>query len=381
METIIRLASLDEKSAHLKFIETAYAEEGHVLQQKMLKRWTWQYCDNPCIDQEKNDLNVVIAIRGDQIVGQACLTPVKLKIEDQFYTAFWGGDTIVLPVCRGQGVAKKIMQGQIDHAKFMIGIRAHPITFKIARKLGYKTLDPVPIYRRVVRFDNYIFFHHLMRATKSKPVINRLVKTLWDGFRFDKLIGTVTSVILGARNLIERQPKKESRTDIQEIQHFDDKIDQLWLSTNHQYDVIVKRDKEFLNWRYSWHTTLNYRKFIATRDGEVKGYIVLRKQEPGERNFGIIVDLYASRYDQQTIVDLLRHALYFFAKDVVAIVCAISIKEFQSALSNFGFMKMESAFPIFCCENLSVADKLIALKDKCFFTKGDHDWDSYAPFP
>lgn len=381
METNIRLASLTEKNKHLDFLRTAYAEEGDVMQQKMLKRWTWQYRENPCIDKEKDDLNVVIAIRGDQIIGQACLTPVKLKIENEFHTAFWGGDTIVLPSCRGEGVAKKVMQGQVDFAKFMMGIRAHPITLKVALKLGYKLLGPVPIYRRLVRFDNHIFYQHLMKATRSRPLINRMAKILWNGFRFDIIAASLTTFIVGLRNFLERRPKQESRTDIKEVQNFDERIDQLWRSTNHQYDVIVKRDKEFLNWRYSPHTTLSYRKFIAIRNEEVKGYIILRRNEPGERDFGIIVDLYSSRGDQQTIEDLLRHALHFFAKDVVAIACATSIKEYQKALSKFGFLKMESVTPIFYCDNSYVADRLIAFKDKCFFNKGDHDWDQYTPFP
>jgi hypothetical protein len=380
MEVSVRLASLAEKDAHLKFLETAYAEEGKVLQQKMVKRWSWQYRENPCIDQARNGLSVLIATRGDQIVGQACLTPVMLKIADQYHLAFWGGDTIVLPECRGGGVATKIMQGQIENAKFMIGIRAHPITFKVAMKLGYQKLEPVPIYRRLVCFDDFLFFHCLMKATKSKPVINRIARVLWRTLFIGKLVAALTSLALGLRNLIERQPKKKGLTDIEAVQNFDERIDRLWSLTNNQYDVIVKRDSEFLNWRYSPHTALDYRKFIATRDGEIKGYSILRKQEPGERNFGIIVDLYASRDDQQTMEDLIRHALHFFAKDVTAIACAASIKEYQEALLNFGFIKMESAFPIFCCENSLLADKLMSLKDRCFFTKGDHDWDSYTPF-
>jgi hypothetical protein len=380
MEVSIRLACLAEKEAHIKLLETAYTEEGAVLQQKMVNRWKWQYRENPCIDQAKDDLCVVIATIGDQIVGQACLTPVKLKIEDQYHLAYWGGDTIVLPECRGGGVATKIMQGQIDNARFMIGIRAHPITFKVAMKLGYQKLEPVPIYRRFVRFDDLLFFHYLMKATQSKPTIKWIARVLWKTLLFGKLVSAATSLTLGIRNLLERRVKTKGLTAIEAVQNFDERIDRLWSLTSNQYDVIVKRDSEFLNWRYSPHTMLDYRKFIATRDGEIKGYSVLRKQEPGERNFGIIVDLYASRDDQQTIEDLIRHALQFFAKDVTAIACAASIKGYQEVLLNFGFIKMESAFPIFCCDNSSLADKLISLKDRCFFTKGDHDWDSYAPF-
>ena len=167
----------------------------------------------------------------------------------------------------------------------------------------------------------------MMKATRSVTAINRLANTLWNRFWLDRLAAAAMNSILGLRNFFEKQPKKEIQTDIEEIQNFDDKIDRLWSLTDNQYGVIVKRDKEFLNWRYSPHSTLKYRKFIATRNGEIKGYIVLRKEEPGERNFGIIVDLYASRDDQHTIEDLLRHAIHFFAKDVVAIECIFSIKE------------------------------------------------------
>jgi hypothetical protein len=380
METIIRPASLADKNAILNFIETAYAEEGDVIQQKMVKKWSWQYWDNPCVDQQKDELSILVATKENQIVGQACMTPVKLKIGDQYHTAFWGTDFIVMSVCRGEGVGKKLMQIEMEHAKFMIGLRAHPVTFKIARKLGYNTLEPVPIYRRIVRFDKDLCYQYLMKATKSSNLLNRIAKTFWNHLWFDKLVATAINIILGLRNLLERQPQKESRTEIEEIRVFDERSDHLWSQTNRQYDAIVKRDKEFLNWRYSSSTTLDYRKFVAASDGEIKGYIVLRKEEPGERDFGIIVDLYASRDDSQTIEDLLRHALHFFSKDVIAIVCATSIKEYQKALSNFGFLKMESVTPIFYCENSSVSDRLMALKDRCFFTKGDHDWDSYTPF-
>ncbi len=127
-------------------------------------------------------------------------------------------------------------------------------------------------------------------------------------------------------------------------------------------------------------TMLDYKKFIAVRDGDVKGYIVLRKEEPGERNFGIIADLYASRDDQKTVEDLLRHAIHFFGKDVAAIECATSVKEYQQATSKFGFLKLESTVPMYYCENSSVAAKLDSLKTNSFFSKGDHDWDQYTLF-
>jgi hypothetical protein len=96
-------------------------------------------------------------------------------------------------------------------------------------------------------------------------------------------------------------------------------------------------------------------------------------------NIGKIVDLYASRDDQQTIEDLIRHAIQFFRNDVEVVECATSAKEYQKALSKFGFFKEETQVPMYHCEDSSLADKLETRRTECFFSKGDHDWDQFAP--
>jgi len=107
--------------------------------------------------------------------------------------------------------------------------------------------------------------------------------------------------------------------------------------------------------------------------------LVLRKAEPDELNVGKIVDLYASRDDQQTIEDLIRYSIKFFGNDVEVIDCATSAEEYKRAFSKFGFFKKQTEVPMYHCEDTYLADKLEARKSKCFFTKGDHDWDQYNP--
>ena len=154
------------------------------------------------------------------------------------------------------------------------------------------------------------------------------------------------------------------------MNYFDERIDDLWNSTKDQYEIIVQRDKEFLNWRYSPNHQLTYRKFIATKDGQAKGYIVLRRAQPEELNVGKIVDLYARRDDQQTIEDLIRHAIDFFGNDVEVIECAAAPREYQEALSKFGFFKVETAVPMYRCEDESLASKMEARKKQLFFYQG-----------
>lgn len=376
MKTAIRRASVDDKDAIWDFIKVAYGDfSKHILPW----RWTWQYRENPCIDIDEKSLPIILGIKDDQIVGQACVTPVELKVGDEIYLATWGTDFIVLPICRGEGVGTKLMEIENEHFNFMIGLWMPFVTRKIAAQLGYKTLNPVYVFWRPVRLNKFFIKHYLMVKTKPKPSIHRLVKISCRFFFADRLIPAILNQFSKFRDLIERWKKRKSLCDIKETEYFDESIDDLWHSTKDQYEIIVKRDKAFLNWRYSPNHQLTYRKFIATRDGQTKGYIVLRKAQPEELNVGKIVDLYTSRDDQQTVDDLIGYAIDFFNNDVDVIECAAAPKEYQEALSKFGFFKIETAVPMYRCEDEALASKIETLKSNCFFTKGDHDWDQFTP--
>jgi hypothetical protein len=166
---------------------------------------------------------------------------------------------------------------------------------------------------------------------------------------------------------------------IREVERFGDEIDQLWNRTSRNFKVIVKRDQRYLNWRFSDNKQLYYRNFICTRDGETKGYIVLRRPDPLEEHIGKIVDLYAAPEDYETIEILISHAIDFFGEDVTVIECATSQKEYQRILSQKGFIKMEKTVPIFYCMDSRLRKKLEQWKDSWFLTKADHDWDQLWP--
>jgi predicted N-acetyltransferase YhbS len=375
METIIRRASIADKAAIWKFIKVAY---GDFSKHMIPKQWTWQYRENPYVKKEKNLLPILLAIKDDQIVGQTCVTPVELKIGDAVYPATWGTDFNVLSDFRGEALGVRLMQVELEHSKLMIGLSMSIVTRKIAEYLGYKKLNPVNINWRPVRLHRSFVYHIFMRKTRYRP-LGQLIKKLFRSLFFDWLISTIFNIFCGMKNIIERRSKKKCLCDIQEVDYFDERIDSFWHSTSGQYEIIVKRDKEYLNWRYSRDHQLTYRKFIATKDGQVKGYLVLRKAEPEELNVGKIVDLYARRDDPQTIEDFILHAIQFFGNDVEVLECVTSTSEYQQILSKFGFFKVRTEVPMYRCEDSSLADKIAIHRRNCFFTKGDHDWDQFRP--
>lgn len=376
MQTIIRQASISDREAIWDFIKIAYEDKAQYL---IPDRWTWLYLENPFLDKDTKELPIWLAIKDGHIVGQICAFPVEIKIGNEMRRAAWGTDLVVLASCRREGLAQKLTQGIVEHYGLWMGIMMADASRRIFERFGCANIEPVSIYRRFAGLDRDSFFRLFVQKLKRRPKLYRIVSIGCRVFLIDRIFPWAVNMVFGLRDLLERRTKRESRTQIREVERFGDEIDQLWNATSHEFDVIAKRDQRFLNWRFTANTQLDYRSFIATRDGETRGYIVLRKCKPIEQHFGIIVDLFTSRDDEETLEDLIVHAIRFFGRKVVAIECAASVREYQKALSRLGFLERRKMVPIFLSTDSAVRDKLDELKSRWFLTKGDQDWDQLAP--
>ncbi len=59
------------------------------------------------------------------------------------------------------------------------------------------------------------------------------------------------------------------------------------------YPVMGARDRAFLNWRYFNNPIRNYTLYRATENGEMTGYLILRKVDLLQFNSVVVVDLLA----------------------------------------------------------------------------------------
>ncbi|MGO9138314.1 MAG: GNAT family N-acetyltransferase [Syntrophales bacterium] len=378
MQTIIRQASIDDKMAIWDFIEEAYEDAAKY---KIPTRWNWQFLENPLVDKSGKELPIFIAIKGDHIVGQLCAILGQIKIGAEIHRVAASCDLVVLPECRGEGIAQRLIQAVAENYEIYYTISCSEPTMRIFDRiehLGYHKLELVPTYRRFVKLNREFIFRYLMQKTVKHSWMRSVAK-FGCLLRSDSMMSVVGNFLIGIRDLLESQTKTESRSEIKEIQWFGDEIDQLWKAASGKFKIIVKRDQQFLNWRFSNNTQLDYRSFISRRNGETRGYIVLRKPEPTELNVGIIVDLFAAPDDNETIEDLIRHAIDFFGKSVFAIDCPTSLKEYQRALSKLGFYKIEKTGPIYFCADSKLRNKLEECKNSWFLTKADQDWDQLRP--
>jgi len=69
------------------------------------------------------------------------------------------------------------------------------------------------------------------------------------------------------------------RDNIVELQGFDDRFDRLWDRVKDDYQIIVRRDRRHLQWRYVWNPVEQYRILAYLDAGDVLGYAVLKRYQ------------------------------------------------------------------------------------------------------
>jgi hypothetical protein len=81
--------------------------------------------------------------------------------------------------------------------------------------------------------------------------------------------------------------------EVEEIQQLDDQFEPFWRKALSLNPIMGTRDQNYMTWRYVQHPTRTYTIFRATQNGEMGGFIVLRKVDLLEFNSAVIVDLLA----------------------------------------------------------------------------------------
>jgi len=78
---------------------------------------------------------------------------------------------------------------------------------------------------------------------------------------------------------------------ISQVSSFDERINEFWARVSSQYEIMVVRNKEYLNWRYAAVPDVDYSIYIAEKGGEICGYLVLRYMRREHTRLAAICDI------------------------------------------------------------------------------------------
>jgi hypothetical protein len=194
---------------------------------------------------------------------------------------------------------------------------------------------------RLKVFDEEVIASHSIGALVEEKYQNRgLLKLVGDKLKEDLIAKNIPytwgfpnprayefeKVALGYGDLINfdewRLPgtalkRIEPPLSFRKVTAFGDQYDRLWEECSPGYDVAVKRDKTYLNWRFIQRPDWWYYPYEVREDGQLKGYVVLKLYREEDRLLGHIIDIFARRDDERTLSQLIDGSLNFFAEQVV----------------------------------------------------------------
>ncbi len=371
---VVRRATLEDKEAIFKFIRVAYKDRW---QYKVPERWQWEFVDNPFLEGKELPVFIAIDEQGN-VVGQTCTLVEPLKIGGWICRAGWSVDTFLLPEYRGQGIGFRLQKANDEANEIFISLNMSVTNRRIKAGLGSALIDPVQEYTRLVRFEpESILMAVADRLAGREGAARRWLSAVLHGSFLDRI---ASALLNGWVALKDRQLLKEGDADlaIQPVEKFGEEANRLWEMLSPRFYALVKRDSLYLNWKYTCQPFVQYAAFVAKRQGEICGILILRTGQPPERYLGVIADLFAAPEDDAAIRDLLTFAVRYFKKARVKdILAASSVHSYQKWFEALGFRRTREAFPMFHCKNNSPECVAAQEPGSWLLSKGDHDWDQY----
>lgn len=352
------LARSYQKGDEEKIFELTKAVEGERMPEKKLwlKGWKWMFMDNPA-----NTSIIWLAEHNDKIVGQYPAIIETIKVGDEIIKAAQLIDTMTHPKCRRQGIfstlGKKALNEIEDEEIFLAYCFPTQQVYPLHMKFGW--LD-------VCGFQVMIKPFNLKNLLQRYFVRNRLQ------LYFFTIIGTlIIKAFFRSKKISgEDMPK------IKEISHFDDRINEFWNKISNDYNIIRKRDKEYLNWRYVEVPNEDFTIYIVIEEeDEICGYIVLGCRDDDSLTWGYIYDMIALTGREDIIQCLIAKAVKFFnSKGVDAISCKMIADEvYRKIFLRNGFIPYFGFKGRFITYNAStkLSDEYLKNPDNWFIQLGD----------
>lgn len=285
-----------------------------------IDNWKWKYLYSPVKPI------VIVCIDEDKIVGVVHSILIRIKIGDSILLCAYDDDGAVSKEYRGKGIYKNIrkmmkeyeVKNGIDYRYFAT---ENPIISNFEIKEGFKAF---PFFlSHMVRVKNIEKF--LKKHQKNNFIMNLGVRGM---IGFNKI-----------RNVLKSGHVKSNDFSIVEVTEFDDRIDALWEKVKSDFDYIIEKKVDYLNWKLK-RPTRKHKAKIAVQEDEIIGFIILNILENEEYKEGTISDLLVIK-DRIDVADsLLENACDYFDENNVDAVYYAATRDhpYQKLAMKQGFI-------------------------------------------
>jgi len=261
----------DEKGI-LELWQAVYPGEEYE-RERWIRWWHWMYKDNPA-----GAGMIWLAEHNGKIVGQSAIIPVAMKVGTETATGFQSINTMTHPNYRRQGMYESLARKAYAEAAregICIGYR---FPNKVSHLIAIKRLNWFDVDTMQVLYKPLDWMKTSKTMTGNKFLAGFLAMS-----------GNITARMFYRA---ERVSIIEGLT-ITQVPFFDERINQFWDRACGQYQIMVMRNKDYLNWRYVAVPDVDYSIYIAEKSRKICGYLVLRCVQREQMKAGIIFDILA----------------------------------------------------------------------------------------
>jgi len=268
-----------------------------------------------------------------QVVGFGPMIPIMFSWLGAERPVITGYNVLVAAEYRRQGVFTAIVTAATREAEkqgyHFLYVFPNPLSLKGALKLGYQKVSEVPLIIRPLD----------MAALTETHVEKRWMR--W-GIRLGWNV---------AANTLWREPKPPQEGEglrIVEDRELDDDYDHFWQQVKTKYELMLVRNRAFLQWRFLDIPIRNYEILSARQGNEIVGYIVLRQTDVRGTKTGLIADFLVlpGIWGERAGLRLLYEAAQRFRRGQIALSGALMLPHTQeyALLQKGGYLRAPRSF-------------------------------------
>jgi len=286
--------------------------------------WKWEFSE-----RSEGKAFIYIAEEEGRMIGHFADLPRRFSWNGQVVLGTLSLDLMVHSDFRRKGIflemgayaAKRVKENK---ALFMTAFPIRPETIKGLVKIGWKAVAELPVMVYPILFqgivDLYVHFPPLsLLVGGAARFLYWLLVAVW-------------------------RTKASKKIVMEEMEDLDQQFDRFWQKSVTLYPVMGVRDRSFLRWRYLENPTRSYILYRAVEEGEMTGYIVVRKVELLRFNSAVIVDLLA--LNEKAAAVLIEKAIERCRSEGVDLLgCMIPRRHpYCRSLRNRGFVSSRRVF-------------------------------------
>ncbi len=289
---------------------------------------------------------------GPTLIAACPLVPVKVVVAGKEVAGTWSADPLVVAERQRQGLGGALLRAWDRGTSVALGAGLSDATRGRLDEMRWPESRALPCLVKPIS-------RRALRRPAWPVTLNRLVSAL---------ALPVVKVVSRARPL---------REEVETIRRFDGSADRLWDRLSNRFQLAVRRDARYLNWKYIEPPHVRYTAALLRRGDEVDGYVVYRHLREPQGRVTQIVDLLADPGDERGLKTLARWVdREARMADSDKIRCFATHASLRRVLRRSGYFVVKSGIDLTVKVNgVEVARDFYDAADQWHFTLGDGDLD------